>query len=87
MLEGLKGLFNADIMNAPIAVLASDQKAPAKRAAREQAMQHINAYKDLLRTDPVLLKLMQKDRPFGAVDFYGLNAALRDLDLNIQRAV
>ncbi|MDY0746002.1 hypothetical protein SNE35_15885 [Paucibacter sp. R3-3] len=87
MLEGLKGLFNANIMNAPIAVLTSDQKAPIKRAAREQAMQHVNAYKDLLRTDPVLLKLMQKDRPFGTVDFYGLNAALRDLDLNIQRAV
>jgi len=88
MLNSLKTLFNANIMDAPIAVLTSKQAAKAeKRASRELAMKYINGYREVIRTDPVLVKLMQKERPFGTVDFYGLNTALRDLDLNIQRAV
>ncbi|MGS0754801.1 hypothetical protein ACVBEH_08850 [Roseateles sp. GG27B] len=88
MMASLKTLFNANIMDAPIAVLTSKQAATAvKRSSRELAMKYINSYREVIRTDPVLVKLMQKDRPFGNVDFYGLNAALRDLDLNIQRSV
>lgn len=88
MLNSLKKLFNANIMDGPIAVLTSKSAATAeKRASRELAMKYINSYREVIRTDPVLVKLMQKERPFGTVDFYGLNAALRDLDLNIQRSV
>ncbi len=88
LLSGLKKLFNANVMDGPIAVLTSKRAAvKEKRAARELALKYVRSYGDLLRNDPVLLKLLQKDRPFGSVDFYGLNAALRDLDLNVQRSV
>lgn len=87
MLNELKGLFDPNIMDGPIAVMTSSAAKLKQREAREVAMRNVNQYRELLRTNPVLLKLMDGSRPFGTVDFYGLNAALRDLDLNIQRAV
>ena len=56
------------------------------RAAREQALRYVNEYANRLRNDPVLLKLLKPPQPFGNADLFALNAALRDLDLNIQRA-
>lgn len=87
LLTGLKTLFNADAMDGPIAVMTSKASVADRRAAREMAMREINRYKAVLRNDPVLVKLVQREQPFGTVDFYGINAALRDLDLNVQRAV
>ncbi len=88
MLKSLKTLFVASVFDGPIAQLSSDKiDVRTRRAARENALRFVRSYAETLRRDPLMVKLITPPQPFGTIDFYGLNAVLRDLDLNLQRSV
>ncbi len=78
--------FNADVFAVAIATLSKKNNALAeRRAAREAGMRFVRQYQDRLK-DPILRVLFTKN-PFGTVPLNLINAALDDLDLNIQRCV
>lgn len=84
----LKRMFNVTAYGATLTILESSKEPVQKRRkAREDALRLVRRHNSDLTEDPLLLKLQSKPRPFGLMDQNAVYAALKDLDLNVQRCV